>query len=75
MAMTAAQVCSELIRVHEESVAHFKALNPDLAAVPPGGPAYHICGEYLKYAVFHVSCHTGQMYSAGHLLGEETPDN
>ena len=73
--MTAAQVCSELIRVHEESVAHFKALNPDLAAVPPGGPSYHTYGEYLKYAVFHVSYHTGQMYSVRHLLGEETPDN
>ena len=75
MAMTAEQVCSELIRVHEESVAHFKTLNPDLADIPPGGPAYHNYGEYLKYAVFHVSYHTGQIYSARHLLGEETPDN
>ena len=28
--MTAEQVCGELLRVHEEAVAHFKALNPDL---------------------------------------------
>src|SRR3989442_648829 len=35
-AMTAEQVHGELVRVHEESVAHFKALNPDLESHPPG---------------------------------------
>jgi DinB superfamily len=75
LAMTAEQVCGELLRVHEEAVAHFRALNPDLASNPPGWPSYWTYGESLKYAVFHVSYHTGQIYSVRHLLGEETPDN
>jgi len=37
-AMTAEQVCSELLWVHEEAVAHFKALNPDLESSAPGWP-------------------------------------
>ena len=69
LAMTAEQVYSELLRVHEEAVAHFKALNPDLESC---APKYH---EFLKYAVFHVSYHVGQMFSARHLWGEKTPDN
>ena len=73
LAMTADEVRRELIRVHEGSVAHFRAANPDLdGSAPNWGGSLR---EYLKYAVFHVSYHTGQMYSARHLLGEETPDN
>lgn len=75
LAMTAEQVCKELLRVHEESVAHFKALNPDLASPAPGWPEYWTYGGFLKYLAFHVAYHTGQMYSVRHLLGEETPDN
>ena len=36
MAMTADQVCAELVRVHTEAVADFKARNPDPEATPPG---------------------------------------
>lgn len=75
LAMTAEQVLSELVRVHNESVAHFKALNPDPNTRIPGCPTGFTYGEYVKYAVFHVAYHTGQIYSARHLLGEETPDN
>ena len=75
LAMTAEQVCGELLRVHEESVAHFKALNPDPDIRIPGCPTGFTYGEYLQYAVFHVAYHTGQMYSVRHLLGEKTPDN
>lgn len=75
LAMTAEQVCSELLRVHEESVAHLKSLNPDLEAPAPGWGSDQTYGEFLRYATFHVAYHTGQMYSARHLLGEETPDN
>src|ERR1051325_7041169 len=49
LAMTAEQVRSELIRVHEESIAHFKALNPDLASHPPGWAAFWTYEEFLKY--------------------------
>ncbi len=75
LAMTAEQVCRELLRVREEALAHFKALNPDPDTRIPGCPTGFTYGEYLEYAVFHISYHTGQMYSARHLVGEETPDN
>ncbi len=75
LAMTAEQVCRELVRVHEEAVADFKARNPDLESCPPGWPPDHNYGEFLRYLAFHVAYHTGQIYSARHLLGEETPDN
>lgn len=74
-AMTAEQVCSELVRVHEESVAYFKALNPNLESVAPGYPPNYTYGAFLQYASFHVAYHTGQMYSVRHLLGENPPDN
>ena len=75
--MTAAQVCSELLRVHAESVAHFKALHPDpdLASAVPGWPPEWTYGAFLEYLVFHIGYHTGQMYSVRHLLGEPPPDN
>src|SRR5690348_6358622 len=63
-AMTAEQVYRELLRVHEESVAHFKALNPDPDTRIPGCPTGFTYGQYLEYAVFHIAYHTGQMYSA-----------
>src|SRR5437667_7825256 len=72
LAMSAEQVCSELLRVHEESVAHFKALSPDLKTRIPGCPTGFTYDEYLKYAALHIAYHTGQMYAARHLLGEET---
>lgn len=75
LALTAAQVGAELKRVHEEAVAHFKALSPDPGTRIPGCPTGFTYGEYLEYAVFHTAYHTGQMYSVRHLLGEETPDN
>lgn len=75
LAMTADQVCRELLRVHEEAVAHFKAQNPDLESCPPGWPPGYNYGEFLRYLAFHIAYHTGQIYSARHLLGEKTPDN
>lgn len=73
LGMTASQVESELLRVHRESMAYLKELNPDMASkAPHWGGSYR---ELMKYLVFHIAYHTGQMYSARHLLGEETPDN
>ncbi|MEP6754267.1 MAG: DinB family protein [Chthonomonadales bacterium] len=76
LAMTAQQVYQELLRVHTESVACIKALNPDMESTPtgqlPGGFTY---GSQFEYMVFHIGYHTGQMYSVRHLLGEKTPDN
>lgn len=75
LAMTAEQVCSELLRVHNESTAYFKALNPDLDGCSPGWPPHNTYRAFLSYAAFHVAYHTGQIYSTRHLLGEGTPDN
>jgi len=75
LAMTAKQVYNELLRVHEESVAHLKALNPDLGSPVPGWPPGWTYRSFLEYLVFHVGYHTGQVYSARHILGELTPDN
>jgi hypothetical protein len=75
LAMTASEVCAELVRVHTESVAHLRALNPDLDSRPPGCPPHYTYRWFLKYAIFHVAYHTGQIYSARHLLGEQPPDN
>ena len=75
LAMTADQVCRELVRVHEEAIAHFKARSPDLESKAAGIPANYTYREFLKYAVFHVSYHAGQVYSVRHLLGDATPHN
>jgi len=75
LAMTAEQVCQELVRIHEAAVADFKTRNPDLESCPPGWPSGHTYGDFLRYLAFHIAYHTGQVYSARHLLGEETPDN
>ncbi len=75
LAMTAEQVHGELVRIHEESLAHFKAVNPDLGNAAPDLPGNFTYGAQLEYLVFHIAYHTGQMYSARHLLGEEPPDN
>jgi hypothetical protein len=75
LAITAEQVCNELMRVHEESAAHFKALNPDLDSPAPGWSQGWTYGAFLEYLVFHVGYHTGQMYSVRHLLGDTPPDN
>ncbi len=74
-AMSAELVGSELMRVHQESVAYFKSLAPDMNSRAPWWSPNSNYGEYLKYAAFHVAYHTGQMYSVRHLLGESPPDN
>lgn len=71
--LTAAQVLSELERVHAESMAFLTARNPDLNSPAPHWHSTY--KELLKYLIFHISYHTGQMYSARHILGETTPDN
>ena len=73
--MSAKEVCAELIRVHEETVALLKEYNPDLTSALPGCPPNHTYAEALKYAAFHIAYHTGQMYTVRHLLGDTTEDN
>lgn len=74
MSLTSEQVLTELRRVHTETIAHFTAADPDPAANPPGwAPWTYI--ETVKYNIFHVSYHTGQMYSVRFLLGDNPPNN
>ncbi|MCW5940853.1 MAG: DinB family protein [Fimbriimonadaceae bacterium] len=67
-----------LYRAVEEVHAAVKAI---LAANPPDGDAVNPhrpdwnWRQTLEYMVFHVAYHTGQIYSARHLLGHETVDN
>jgi hypothetical protein len=75
LALTAEEVCKELLRVHQESVAVFREINPNLESIAPGWTTNFTYEEFLKYAAFHIAYHVGQMYSVRHLLGEETPDN
>jgi DinB superfamily len=75
LAMTAEQVSQEMLRVHKESVGHFKALNPRLDDPALGWSPRQTYSWLLEYAAFHVSYHAGQVFWARHLLGEKTPDN
>jgi hypothetical protein len=75
LAMTANEVLAELMRVHAESVAVFRESNPDLDSNVEGWHEALTHRENLKYMIFHVAYHTGQIYSTRHLLGEKTVDN
>lgn len=75
LAMTADDVFRELMRVHTECVSAFRKSNPDLDSGAPGWPEGMTHKENLKYLIFHVAYHTGQIYSVRHLLGETTVDN
>jgi uncharacterized damage-inducible protein DinB len=68
-------VGAELQRVHAETASSLRELNPDLEAIVPGWSGHWTYRESLKYTIFHVAYHTGQMYSIRHLFGETTPDN
>lgn len=74
LALTADQLRQETFRILKESTDYLRALNPDLDSLVPGldGLTHE---ENLKYMVFHIAYHTGQIYSTRHLLGEQTPEN
>jgi hypothetical protein len=75
LAMTATDVCQELLRVHKEAMADFKSRDVDIDTSPPGWPPGRTYRMFLTYAAFHVAYHTGQMYTLRHLLEELPPDN
>lgn len=75
LAMSANDVFRELMRVHTESVAAYRESSPDLAGGAPDWSEGMTHKDILKYLVFHVAYHAGQIYSVRHLLGEETVDN
>ena len=53
----------------QEALAHFRALNPDPTTRIPGCPTGFTYGAYLKYAVFHIAYHTGQIVLLRKLQG------
>lgn len=75
LAMTATEVHTELVRVHQEAVAQLKKRDLDLSGPAPENSPGNTFGEMLQYMIFHVGYHVGQMYTVRHLLGEQTPDN
>jgi hypothetical protein len=75
LAMTAADVHTELLRVHGEAMAALRQRAPYPEDPIPGCPAGFTYGAYLAYAGFHLAYHIGQMYTVRHLLGDATPDN
>lgn len=72
-ALSASQVLAELERIHHEAMGCLRERNPDLDDKAPHWHSSY--RELIKYVIFHVSYHTGQMYSVRHLLGDNTPDN
>ncbi len=73
--LTAQQVMDELTRLHKECSELLRNLNPGLEEQVPGWPSGQNYKSFFEYGVFHVAYHTGQIYSARHLLGEVPPDN
>jgi len=74
-AMTAAEVHQELGRVHQESMKSLLASGAGLDDQVPGWPDSSKVKNFITYSLFHISYHTGQMYTVRHLLGDVTPDN
>lgn len=69
--LTAGQVLAEVAHIHEATKAAIAGLEMD----SPYPGQWRTWGNLVQYQVFHVAYHTGQMYSARHLLGHETEDN
>lgn len=64
-------VLDEVMRVHEAAKAFVAEKGKDEAY--PG--QWGTWGNVIQYQGFHVAYHTGQAYSARHLMGHETEDN
>lgn len=75
LALSTEQVATELVRIHNAAVAHLLRAQPELDAPLPGWSLPWTCRETLKYLIFHIGYHTGQLFSVRHLLGDTTTDN
>lgn len=70
----AQEVFAELKRVHEAARASFAATPHDSEEKNPYREGWS-WGQAVEYQVFHISYHTGQIYSVRHLLGHTPVDN
>ncbi|MDQ2985680.1 MAG: DUF664 domain-containing protein [Armatimonadota bacterium] len=72
--LTVAQVLEELKSVHEAAVAAASQVqNVDEAVHWRDDWTWYECVKYM--GCFHVAYHTGQAFSARHLMGHKTNDN
>ena len=74
LSMGADDVLQEVQRVHAICKASFEA-DPHDSEEPNPFRGEWTWGGTLEYQAFHVAYHTGQMYSARHLLGHQPVDN
>lgn len=74
--LTVAEVKAEYLRNHERCyrLAQTLDLAPDFA-FDDDWDRVRTVRDRLRIAAYHVAYHCGQIYSARHLLGEETPEN
>lgn len=75
LALNAQQVCENLVRLHRAAWTAFQERNLDLSSHPSGQPKEFTYEHLASYQTFHLAYHTGQIYTARHLLGETPPDN
>lgn len=69
--MGVARIREEMARIHEATKAAVAGFGKEDAC--PGN--WRTWGNLIQYQAFHVAYHTGQTYSARHLMGHETEDN
>lgn len=74
LAMGAEAVYNEVKRVHEVCMAEFRSEPRDMTAPHPSREGW-TWESILTYQAFHIAYHTGQIYSARHLMGHDTEDN
>ena len=63
-------VLSEVKRIHEKAMESVATRTMEELH-----PYWQNWGNLIQYQVFHTAYHTGQIYSARHMLGHETEDN
>ncbi|MCW5937518.1 MAG: DinB family protein [Fimbriimonadaceae bacterium] len=75
LGMTVSEVEAELDRVQKAAKAAFLGLDAERGdPLPIEGPG-ETFGDFADYMVFHAAYHTGQAFSARHLMGHRTNDN
>jgi hypothetical protein len=73
--MTVSQVATELERVQSEAKkVLLNCPHGRNTPLPFEGPG-RTCGQLVDYMVFHTAYHTGQAFSARHVMNHKTNDN
>lgn len=67
-------VADEVARIHRACKKRLTELAPAIEDPCPNREGW-TWGYVLEYQLFHISYHTGQVYSARHVLGHDTVDN